>query len=266
MKRPAGIPERGCGDDMYSEFQTFIMADDASMLFLVIYVSTLAILLAASFIYRAVVPRREKAERAGGPSPVQRRAKAFASGFAHWIASLPITPNQITVVGLLLVALNCAFYLWHRDPFMFGTGLISAYLFDTLDGVVARAQGTSSSFGGYLDAVVDRYQEVITYLAIGLVTGLWLPVFLLVTGSFLTSYNKARVAIETPVDNKGWPDLLAKPTRTFFLCVALIGGNSLPWFLPGGLWVLAFMTHLTALHRMGRAYFLLAGGPQERVN
>lgn len=245
---------------MLKQFQAFIMADDASMLFLIVYVSGMTSLLAASLLYGVLVPRRVTAP--AGPSPVQQRAKSTAFGFARWVASLPITPNQITVIGLVLVALNCGAYLYHRDPFMFGTGLISAYLFDTLDGVVARAQGTSSRFGGYLDAVIDRYQEVITYLSIGVVTGLWLPVLLLTTGSFLTSYNKARVAVEAPIDNKGWPDLLAKPTRTFFLCTALIGGNSIPWFLPGGLWLLAIMTQLTALHRIGRAYFQLAYGPE----
>jgi phosphatidylglycerophosphate synthase len=247
---------------MFEQFQTLIMADRASALFLVIYIGGLAVLLGASFAYGLVVPRRQR-KQSGGPSPVQQRSKALAFGFARWIASLNITPNQITVIGLLLVAINCALFLWHRNPFMFGIGLISAYLFDTLDGVVARAQGTSSMFGGYLDAVIDRYQEVITYLALGYVTGLWLPVMVLTTGSFLTSYNKARVAVEAPIDNKGWPDLLAKPTRTFFLCTALIGANSLPWFLEGGLWALGIMTHITALHRIGRAYLLLAPGRED---
>lgn len=262
MQQGQQISGARLGQGMLEQFQTFIMADDASMRFLVLYVSGLALLLLASFIYGRLVPRRR--EVPSGPSPMQQRAKATAFGFARWIASLNITPNQITVIGLVLVAINCGFYLWHRDPFMFGTGLIAAYLFDTLDGVVARAQGTTSKFGGYLDAVIDRYQEAITYVCIGIVTNLWLPVLLLTLGSFLTSYNKARVAVELPIDNKGWPDLLSKPTRTFFLCTALIGGNSLPWFLPGGLWVLALMTNLTALHRIGRGYVLLRNEPTDR--
>ena len=250
---------------MFEAFRTFIRADAVSAAFVLIYVAALLALFALSAVYGLVVPKRERSPAAAaGLSPVQRRARAAAYGFAHGVASLNVTPNQITVIGLLLVMLNCGVYLVYRDPFMFGTGLIAAYLFDTLDGVVARAQGTSSKFGGYLDAVIDRYQEVITYLAIGIVTQLWLPVFLLTTGSMLTSYNKARTAIEMPIDNKGWPDLLAKPTRTFFLGVALIGGNSLPWFLPGGMWVLAAMTHITALHRFGRAYLMLRPRDRER--
>ena len=163
----------------------------------------------------------------------RRAARSVAVRFANWVASLAITPNQITLVGLVLVAFVCALFLYHQNTFIFGSSLIVAYLFDTLDGVVARAQGKSTPFGGYLDAVVDRYQEVATYLVIGIVTELWVATFLVMTGSMLTSYNKARTALEVKIDNKGWPDLLEKPTRLFMLCVALIGDNSLPWMLPG---------------------------------
>lgn len=249
---------------MFEALRTFFRADAVSFAFILVYAGVLTALFALSAVYGRLVPKRERRPDASPAplSPVQQRARGAAFGFAHAVASLNITPNQITAIGLLLMMLNCGIYLVYRDPFMFGTGLIVAYLFDTLDGVVARAQGTSSRFGGYLDAVIDRYQEVITYLAIGWVTELWLPVFLVTTGSMLTSYNKARTAIEMPIDNKGWPDLMAKPTRIFFLGAALIGGNSVPWFLPGGLWVLAAMTHLTALHRFGRAYLMLR--PQGR--
>ena len=250
--------------EAFRALQTFLQADDATMVFLLSYVAMLVVLFAANFAYKkAFVSQRPTAAK--GSSPIQKSAKSAASGFAVWIASQRITPNQITVIGLVLVIINCGLYLWHRDPFMLGTGLIAAYLFDTLDGVVARAQGTSSRFGGYLDAVIDRYQEVVTLLVIGWVTELWLPVLLFLSGSLLTSYNKARVAVELPIDNKGWPDLLAKPTRTFFLCTVLIGGNSVPWFLPLGLWLLAIMTNVTALHRIIRAHFLLVSPSEDRT-
>ncbi|MDP3895807.1 MAG: CDP-alcohol phosphatidyltransferase family protein [Mesorhizobium sp.] len=249
---------------MFEAFQELIMADAATTRFAIGYISCLLALYAASAVYAHAVPPRsapksvvKPAGKSEGGSRIQRTAKAVAVGFAHWVASLNITPNQITFVGLALVVFNCVFYAWHRDPFLFGTSLIVAYLFDTLDGVVARAQGTSSKFGGYLDAVVDRYQEVATYLVIGWVTQMWLPVFLVITGSMLTSYNKARAAIEIPVDNKGWPDLLGKPTRLFILCVALIGDANLPWLLPFTLWSLAAMTHFTALQRTFRSYLLI---------
>lgn len=252
---------------MFEAFQSLLMADVATTTFAVVYIAGLLALSALSIIYMLSVParapRQEKAAAKGGGSRLQVAAKGVAFGFGRWVASLNITPNQITMVGLVLVVFNCATYAWHQNGFFFGTSLIVAYLFDTLDGVVARAQGTSTKFGGYLDAIVDRYQEVATYLVIGWVTDMWLPVFLVITGSMLTSYNKARAAIEIPVDNKGWPDLLGKPTRLFFLCVALIGDNTLPWLLPFTLWSLGAMTHFTALQRIFRTYLLIAADTGE---
>lgn len=250
---------------MIDRFQQLLLTDSGTARFILVYVVCLSLLYAASAIHARVFPLHTMRRREPSPSNgsrLQSRAKRFAAGFAHWIASLNITPNQITLIGLVLVVLNCLAFVVHLNTFLFGTGLIAAYLFDTLDGVVARAQGSSTRFGGYLDAVVDRYQEVATYFALGLVTGEWGVVFAVITGSMLISYNKARVAIETRVDNKGWPDLLSKPMRLFILCVALIGDNNLPWLLPFTLWALALMTHFTAVQRVIRAYLLIRSADQ----
>lgn len=250
---------------MFDSFQRLIMADAGTAGFLLIYIGCLLALYATSALYSLIVAQpvaRKRPITKTQPNAIQNFAKAIAVRFAHWIASLNISPNQITLIGLALVVLNCAWFLYHQNTFFFGTSLIVSYLFDTLDGVVARAQGTSSRFGGYLDAVVDRYQEIATYFVIGWVLDAWLVAFLVITGSMLTSYNKARAAIEIPVDNKGWPDLLGKPTRLFMLCVGLIGDANLPWLLPGTLWALAFMTHFTALQRIFRANLLIQDEPK----
>lgn len=257
---------------MFDSFQRLIMADAGTTGFLLIYIGCLLVLYAAGALYWLMVPqpvaRKRPTAELRPKNAIQSFAKTTAVRFAHWIASLNISPNQITLIGLALVVLNCAWFLYHQNTFFFGTSLIVSYLFDTLDGVVARAQGTSSRFGGYLDAVVDRYQEVATYFVIGWVLDAWLVAFLVITGSMLTSYNKARAAIEIPVDNKGWPDLLGKPARLFILCVGLIGDANLPWLLPGTLWALAFMTHFTALQRIFRTNLLiqdeLRRHPQDR--
>ena len=253
---------------MLDRFQALIMADAVTARFLAFYIGGMVVLYVLSFAFGRNASRAAPARSHTGPRPsgsrIQRMAKSVAVRFANWIASLAITPNQITLVGLLLVMLCCGLFLYHRNTFVFGSSLIVAYLFDTLDGVVARAQGKSTLFGAYLDAVVDRYQEVATFLAIGVVTQLWVPTFLVMTGSMLTSYNKARTAMEVPIDNKAWPDLLEKPTRMFILCLALIGDNTLPWILPGALWALAVMTNFTAMQRVMRSFFIIQAGGQSQ--
>ena len=68
---------------------------------------------------------------------------------------------------------------------------------------------------------------------------------------------KSRVALEIETDNKGWPDLLEKPMRLFILCTGLIGAPVMAWFLPVSLWILAVLTHVTALQRFARACFII---------
>jgi phosphatidylglycerophosphate synthase len=175
-----------------------------------------------------------------------------------------LTANQVTWLGLVLVLANCAFYLVHQSAYWLGVGVSLSYAFDALDGALARQTGTASKFGGYLDAVVDRYEEIVTCLVIGWVNGWWPTLFVVVTGSLLISYNKARAAIETPIDNKAWPDLLDRPRRMFILGGGLIldGAIPVPGVLGGRLLYLALLclgilAHFTAVQRFLRARRLL---------
>lgn len=195
---------------------------------------------------------------------------SFGRWFLSWLAGSDVTPNQITCIGLVLVLGNCGCYLLWRNTFWLGVGLSLSFTFDSLDGVIARRQGTTSRFGAYLDAVVDRYQEIVAYLVIAWVNDYWAVVFFAVTGSLLISYNKARTAVEIPVDNKDWPDLLDRPRRVWILCAALIldGAVPIPAALGGrllylALVVLAALTQFTALQRFLRARRMLlsSGSP-----
>jgi phosphatidylglycerophosphate synthase len=180
------------------------------------------------------------------------------------LSTCGVTPNQVTCIGFGLVLLNCGLYLVHRDTYFFGAGLALSYTFDALDGAVARRQGTVSKFGGYLDAVIDRYQEIAAYFVLAIVNGWWLVIFILTTGCMLISYNKAAAAIEIRIDDKGWPDLMERARRTSIFCAALVMDNTIP--VPdalGGrliyiaLWYLAVLSHFTAIQRFVRARRLL---------
>lgn len=170
------------------------------------------------------------------------------------------TANQVTWAGLVLVLSNCVAYLFHQDTFFLGLGLALSYALDGLDGALARRTGTTSRFGSYLDAVIDRYQEIASYFVLGLVNGWWLAVVLLTTGAMLVSYNKAAVALETPIENKDWPDLMERPRRAWLFCGGLMTDNAI--YIPeelGGrfilimIYFLAGLTHFTALQRFIRA-------------
>lgn len=194
--------------------------------------------------------------------------KAFTNrlwnALARVFVAAGLSPNQVTILGLVFVLANCALYPLHRSPLIFGLGLAVSLVFDGIDGAVARLTNATSRFGGYLDAVVDRYQEAAIYFAIAWVTGWWALSFLALSGSLLTSYNKARTAVEVPIDNDAWPDLLERLERLVILTAALILDPFIPLpdalgghVLYAGLAVLAAGTHFTALQRFWRARKLI---------
>ncbi len=183
---------------------------------------------------------------------------------ARPLASAGLTPNQVTLIGLVLVAVNVAAFSVHRSVAVLGLGLVVAFAFDALDGAVARIRGLSTRRGGYLDAVVDRYQELAMMAALGWASEAWPAALLGLAGAYLTSYAKARTAIEIPVDNDRWPDLFERQERIIFLCALMIlaGAAFGPMglerpVLVGGLWLYAALTNFTALQRAARAWEML---------
>ncbi len=88
------------------------------------------------------------------------------------------TANQVTVIGLCAVIVMSAAYVVHGSTLWFGVGLIFAFTADSLDGAVARIRGEASRFGGYLDAIIDRYQEMAVLAVLALKTGHWPAAFL----------------------------------------------------------------------------------------
>lgn len=183
---------------------------------------------------------------------------------AHGLVRMGLTPNQVTVLGLILVLTSCAQYLVFQSSFWFGFLLALSLAGDALDGAVARLTRSSSRFGGYLDAVIDRYQEIAIFCSIAVVRDWWPLCFVAVTGSMLVSYNKARVAIEVPIDNFAWPDLLERTERVILLVSALLFDGLLPrWnILWWGISAIALLSHLTAIQRFLRARRLLLGTPR----
>lgn len=186
--------------------------------------------------------------------------EGLARPLAGWL-----TPNQVTLAGLCLVAVNAAAYLWHGSELIFGLGLACAFAADSLDGAVARLRKEATAFGGYLDAVVDRYQECLVLITVAHATDAWLPAVLALVGSLLTSYAKARAAMEVRISNDGWSDLFERQERIFYLCgLLVVTGIAESMFgttlMTSGLWLFALLTNITAVQRILRAKTILQRG------
>ena len=191
-----------------------------------------------------------------------RYKPAFNAAFdplARLLVALKVSPSAVTLAGLALVFACCAFLLRTRQIIPFSFMVTAASLFDALDGAVARRGVRTSAFGSYLDAMCDRYGEVAVLLSVAVVTGYWIGTGLLLSGSLLVSYAKARAAMETSVSNQEWPDFMERMERDVIYIVGLWQSQIIPW-RPFGrdvfwwtLTILAVLVHVTVVQRIFRA-------------
>jgi CDP-diacylglycerol--glycerol-3-phosphate 3-phosphatidyltransferase len=183
--------------------------------------------------------------------------RGYILGIGRAIARLGISPNLLTVLGLILNA-AVAVVIAAGEPRWGGALLLVASAFDMLDGAVARATNHITKFGGFLDSTLDRYSESLVFLGLLIYvldtddakTGAIL-IFISAVGSLLISYARARA------EAAGWKasvGLVARPERVVLLSLCLIIGKPL-W----ALWVLAVTTHLTAITRIIHVWRLSTG-------
>ena len=91
-----------------------------------------------------------------------------------------LSPNAITIVGLLLRLLTAGLFLFAgRIGLVLGAVCyVAAYVCDCTDGAVARLTGQTSALGRYLDHVSDLVGDILILLALawsqGIVSAPWL--------------------------------------------------------------------------------------------
>lgn len=150
------------------------------------------------------------------------RFKKVPEFFGRIFIRLGFSPNGVTLLSLALGWLTSVFYVWHRNAVLFGILIVVWGLFDAVDGAVARLSNRVTKFGAYLDAMCDRLFEAAAGLAAAYVSGYWVLSFLLVVGTLLVSYAKARAAMEVTVSNNEWPDFMERTERGVLFIAGLI--------------------------------------------
>jgi CDP-diacylglycerol--glycerol-3-phosphate 3-phosphatidyltransferase len=179
---------------------------------------------------------------------VRRRAEALMSA----VGRVPLTPNQVTVVGMILTFLAAALAAFGQLRWA-GVVLILAGTCDILDGALARSTRKSYTYGAFLDSTLDRYSEGAIYLGlaayfvgIGGPLERWLVVATLaaLAGSFLVSYVRARAQSLGFTCESG---IFARPERVVVTVIGLIFGG---YVLYAVVFLLAVLTNLTALQRI----------------
>lgn len=171
---------------------------------------------------------------------------------ARLLVKTPATPNQISLVAFGIAVGSLV-------GFLFGLNIVGGLLaqlssvVDGADGSLARLKGMSSDFGGFLDAVLDRYADILIVLGLTLWSagneaypGIWLAGFLAATGSICVSYTRARVGSDHQRRfDTGLQSLASRDIRLFLIMIGAVIGQA--YFC---LIAIAALTNLTVLYRI----------------
>src|SRR5579859_2604072 len=194
---------------------------------------------------------------------IQQRVRQFVTLIMRPLAQLGITPNTLTLLGLVL-SMATAIVIARGYFLVGGLLVLFAGIFDMFDGALARARNASTTFGAFLDSTLDRYSESIilfglfwyTQQAQTLHENLW-PfhheqswmlslIYIAVVGSLMVSYAKARaegLGLECKTG------LLARPERVVILAIGLLTGTVI-WAVL----LLAIFSNFTAIERIAHIW------------
>ena len=193
--------------------------------------------------------------------PIRKQVRKVMKKIAHTIHIISIgkvTPNMVTIVGLLMHLL-IAYFIIQSQLTAAAITLIIFGLFDTLDGELARLQGKESLAGMVLDASTDRMKEVILYSSLAYWCihhnyssyAVWAVIA--VGSSLCISYIKAKgesalndTNISAQVKNKMFADgLMRFEIRMFILVLGLL------FDVPAQtIAIIAIISTFTALQRL----------------
>jgi len=183
---------------------------------------------------------------------VRRHAEALITALGR----TPLTPNQVTVVGLALTFLAAGLVAFGHLRWA-GIVLIFAGTCDILDGALARSTKASYPYGAFLDSTVDRYSEGAIYLGLAayfitvdgpLQEWLVLATLAALAGSFLVSYVRARAQSLGFTCKTG---LFQRPERVVLTVIGLLFGTAFGGYaMDGVVFLLAVVTNITALQRI----------------
>jgi CDP-diacylglycerol--glycerol-3-phosphate 3-phosphatidyltransferase len=181
--------------------------------------------------------------------------RAALAPLINTLAAAGVTPNSVTVAGLLIVA-AATILIWQHYLLAGAVFLAIGAGLDAVDGGLARAQGGGTPFGGFLDSTLDRTGEAVVYVGI---VAYWLdastqpfvPVMLALlalSGSFLVSYSRARAEAAGFTASNG---LAPRTERLVILVIGLaIAGLAYLIALPLAMGLIAVLAWATVVQRI----------------
>ncbi len=106
------------------------------------------------------------------PSDIEQRLdfylyRRLAAYLVRAVLNTSITPNQITLLSLVLGVSSAISYVLGFNPILSALLLLLSVVSDCADGQLARARGVGSPRGAQLDGLADYLVGIILYIAVG---------------------------------------------------------------------------------------------------
>ncbi len=187
------------------------------------------------------------------------RFKWLEKWTADVFTKLPLTPNQITVISIFF-ALAASYFLYVGNILLGLIMLIISGYLDLVDGAVARARGTASKAGAYIDTVTDRYVEIILLVGMSflpfdtVIFPSYIWIILAIAGSLMTTYAKAAAKEKDLVVAELKGGLLSRGERILLYWIILILSYQNFWAAASYCLVAtAILANLTAVQRIYNA-------------
>lgn len=197
--------------------------------------------------------------------PLASRQTGWAARVTRWLAGTRVTPNQISVAGMVAAAgAGAAFWAaggcigWGRAVLLVLAAALCQLrlLCNLFDGMVAVEAKRGARDGGFWNEFPDRVSDLLIILGVGLSVGDATLGWAAAAMAFLTAYlRELGVNCGLAADFSG---PMAKQHRMALVTGAALLSLAEPlWRGHGGLlhlalWVLAVGTALTVLRRAGR--------------
>ena len=161
------------------------------------------------------------------------------------LATTGITPNQMTVLSLLVMLMGAGLLSVGQYVTGLAGGLVIqlASILDGCDGEIARLRHLSSARGAWLDTILDRYADMAVALAVTYAFAAthpgplaWIVGFLAAFGFVLGSYVTKEFAIrhDRPYPNDVFNRLKRRDLRILLICFGAVVGRPFEALLLAG--------------------------------
>lgn len=129
-------------------------------------------------------------DHADARRPIPARGHPLSRRTAAWLARTPVTPNAISLIGIVFAAAGAAALVWLPPwgAWLCIAGIVLRLLCNMFDGMVAVEGGKGTPAGALYNEVPDRIADSVLLIALGYAAGLGWVGWLAALAAAVTAY------------------------------------------------------------------------------